>query len=144
MTLSPKFAILPMDIVVHRILPYLVQPQSKELLQDIRSYVTDYDILYNVYLYEYNYSVLYNDLRSFCAGFTRKNLVLQKMKNIVGRHVLCHSESSIAKTIRYIHNRSNSGTDAQKIKFLWGLLTPAERTDFINKMIIEEYQEVRI
>lgn len=144
MTLSPKFATLPMDIVIHHILPYLVQPQSKELLQDIRSYVTDYNILHNVYLYEYNYSVLYYDLCSFCIGFSRPQPVFQKFRNIVTRHVLCKTDVAIIKTIRYIHDRSNSETDAQKIKFLWGLLTPTERTDFINQMIIEDYQEIHI
>jgi hypothetical protein len=133
-----------MEIVIHHILPYLVQPQSKELLQDIRSYVVDYNILQNVYLYEYNYSVLYYDLRSFCIGFTRPQLTLCKFRNIVTRHVLCKTDVAIIKMIQYIHDRSNSGTDAQKIKFLWGLLTPTERTDFINKMIIEEYQEFHI
>lgn len=137
MTLSPKFATLPMDVVIHHILPYLVQPQSKELLQDIRSYVVDYNILQNVYLYEYNYSVLYHDLCSFCVVFSRR----PHARTIVSRHVMCKTDVAIIKTIQYIHNRSNSGTDAQKIKFLWGLLTPTERTDFINKMIIEEYQE---
>ena len=137
MTLSPKFATLPMDVVIHHILPYLVQPQSKELLQDIRSYVVDYNILQNVYLYEYNYSVLYHDLCSFCVVFSRR----PHARTIVGRYVLCRTDDSIIKTIQYIQDRSNSGTDAQKIKFLWGLLTPSERTDFINKMIIEEYQE---
>ena len=140
MTLSPKFATLPMDIVIHHILPYLVQPQSKELLQDIHSYVTDYNILQNVYLYEYNYSVLYNDLCSFCVVFSRR----PHARTLVGRYVLCHTDDAIIKTIQYIQDRSTSGTDAQKIKFLWGLLTPAERTDFINTMIIEDYQEFHI
>lgn len=144
MTLSPKFATLPMDIVIHHILPYLVQPQSKELLQDIRSYVTDYSILQNVYLYEYNYSVLYNDLCSFCVGFSRRPPVLQKFRNIVGRYLLCRTDDAIIKTIRYIHSRSNPDKDPQKIKFLWGLLTPSERTDFINQMIIEDDQEIHI
>jgi hypothetical protein len=142
--MDSKLATLPLDVILNHILPFLYQPQPQKLLEDIRSYVTDYNILQNVYLYEYNYSILYHDIRTYCIGRTRPYSTFEKLKNIVGRHVLCKTNAKIMNTIRYIHDRSNPGTEAQKIKFLWGLLTPQERTDFINKMVIEEYQEIQI
>jgi len=42
------------ELVVQMVLlPYTYQPQSKELMFDVRSYVSDYRIIENVYAFDY-------------------------------------------------------------------------------------------
>ena len=50
------------------ILPYTYLPQSKELMADVRSYVSDYRIIENVYAVDYNDNILMTDLVNFCVN----------------------------------------------------------------------------
>ena len=62
------------------ILPYTYLPQSKELMSDVRSYVSDYRIIENVYAFDYNDNILMTDLVNFCVN---KEFSLQQRRMLV-------------------------------------------------------------
>jgi hypothetical protein len=111
--IDPRFiSNLPIELVNH-IITYTYNIQSKDLLLDIRSYIIDYSILENYYNVEYNGCILLYDLFLFCNK--GKFPLTNKFKNSINNHSFDN-----------------------KIRFLWGLLTPLERTRFINEYIIDD------
>ena len=122
------FGYLPEEIIVNHIMPFIYKPQPKILLSDIKSFYTDFHLLDN-YSYYYNTYCLYNDILDFipmdtllirsynCKDFTNYNLTLYVTNKFYTR---------IIKNVNY------------KSRMLWGLMTPIERTRFINEYIIEE------
>jgi hypothetical protein len=137
--------IFPFDVVCNHILPYTYQPQSHKLLQDIRSYYTDMKLLDNIYLFDFNYVVLFNDLVKFCnSGQIPHYYIGKKFFTILQRNFKL-SNCSFGKiqhfvfVVFYIHSHDDL---PRKIKFLWGLLTIEERTQFINMYIQDYYDSV--
>ena len=131
---------VPMDVIMNHILPYTYLPQPLNLMEDVRSFSADYSILENAYAFDFNYNVLFYDL--LCFFNKSKNpeqlsndrfIVLMsrmfKMKNL--------SNNEITDFIFIAFHRDVSVNITRKIRFLWGILTPIERTRFINKYIIE-------
>ena len=114
---------LPEEIMINHILPYTYNLKDREHLIDIRSFTSDLGILENVYWFEFKNITLFNDLECFINGLNRNIFLtnLQKNKNRTNK------DHFINKTRKI--NR--------KIRLLWGLLTPVERTRFINKYIID-------
>jgi len=104
---------LPEDIVYNHIVPYTYQLQSKNLLEDIRSFLETYTIIYDFYSYEYNESIWINDLVEF--------IIINKI-NILSRNAF----------IQYVFEyRYENISKMMKIRFYWGLLTPFERNQYI-------------
>ena len=142
--IEKRIARLPLDVVMNHILPFTYQTQSRELLADIRSCVNDYNFLENWYDVEYNDQVLLYDLIEFCnqGTFSTGNFNLMYIE-IVRRHIKYTTASITELQYFLLHNISTNVDDAteKKIRFLWGLLTSRERTDFINKYIIEQLMQ---
>ena len=67
---------LPDELLVNHIYPHLYQVQPKKLLVDIRSYVSDLELLSEVYNTEFNEVILFNDMVNFV---TRRSLSIQMM-----------------------------------------------------------------
>lgn len=133
---------LPFDIIVNNILPYTYRPQPKKLLYDIKSYITDYLFLENVYMTQYNEFVLLNDLTKFCE----KNLepsygIKHKFEIVLRRHIsiVNKNDEELINMIRLNFHRNIENNADRKVKFLWGLLKRHERTSFINKYILSDY-----
>jgi hypothetical protein len=57
---------IPSDILVNHIIPYTYQTQDKALLSDIISFKKDLDMIKNIYIFDYNFHILLNDLILFC------------------------------------------------------------------------------
>ena len=122
---------LPQEIICNQILPYTHRVKDKKLLLDIQSFIRDYNILEHVYYCEYASITLLYDLQMFVFNsnkyiFSRFNQMKNKNKIQV-----CHFEINFFKN--NIHNTE------RKIKMIWGILTPTERTQFINKFIIDKF-----
>ena len=122
---------LPKDLIYNHIVPFTYQLQDKNHLLDIRSFVSDYNILEHFYFCNYSSIILLNDLQIFIYDsnkyiFSR----FKKMKNKTKLQV-CKYE------ILFFNNKTDN-TD-RKVKLLWGILTPFERTCFINKFIIDKF-----
>ena len=135
--------LLSEDIIREHILPYSYDTKPKKLLRDIRSIHTDYSIIDNYYLYEYNYDILLHDLVWFCNSEEDPNLILvDNYITILSRHFLNHGKSrEHFMNIHYLlyYNR-NIGQS--QIRFLFGLMTPIERNKFIYKYIISNDPEL--
>lgn len=122
---------LPNELINNHIIPFTYNLKDKKHLIDIRSFVRDYNILENIYFTEYQSIVLLNDLHLFLFDsnkyiFSRFN----RMKNKNNLEVCYHE---------IIFFKEKTINTERKIRLIWGLLTPIERTRFINKFIIEKY-----
>jgi hypothetical protein len=122
---------LPLEIIINNIIPYTYNIQSKNLLVDIRSFYIDYNIIDNIYTFDYNNIILLRDL----LFFTQLNKY-EKLINIIKKHIFFNNDS--IKASNYIINNFETNIKLnidRKIKFLFGLMTPIQRTRFINTFI---------
>jgi hypothetical protein len=133
---------LPLDVVMNHIIPFTYDCQPKMLLVDIRSFVRDRETMDAVFFINYNPNVLIYDLMCFCnqdiipicnaynffAQILRRNILLRSRD-------ISYMESYIYRMIYQELNRSVE----QKIKFIWGLLLPIERTRFLNIYLENRY-----
>jgi len=132
---------IPYDLIINNILPYSYQPKSFELLSDIRSFVSDYSLLLSVYSYDLNFDILIYDIICF---YNRSRLPTYNINNWF-RYALMRSfklkKYTFERMNRFIFNSFYTiivDDRTRKIRFLWGLLTPSERTEFINEYILDD------
>lgn len=134
---------IPIDIIREHILPYIYEPQSQELCDDIKSFYKCKFYLRNLYYERWKFSFCYepdadvnwldNDLTRFLnndsatmLGFT--NNCIQKFSRIFGL------KGKNKKTIsNYIDKHTGCEAKAlNSINIQIGILTPKERQDFIS------------
>ena len=144
--------ILPYYLVHRCIIPYTYELQPKQLMMDVRSFTTDFSLLDNTYAYKYTNSILFNDIVHYCDVIHRRtnniNVNYQTTKCV---HVLRRFISLRSKDETYIQNlaickRTNySPKDYIRYsRFIWGLLTPSERTEFINEYILDDEMDEQV
>ena len=123
--------ILPSDLIYNNIIPYTYALHDKRHLLNIRSFVGDYNILENFYFTDYKPIILLNDLEIFI--YESNKFIFSRFNTMNGKSRLevCYYEIMFFKD-------NNTNTE-RKIRLIWGILTPVERTQFINKRIIEKY-----
>jgi len=153
-TLTKRIQNLPLELRLWCIIPYTYQLQNKELLRDIRTYHTDKNILDNVYGTQYNNNILLHDLKQFCL-LTEIPLYIvldnpDEVNNIsIEDFPLCFKIWSryyanqqldnvklMNEMIPFITSRIDSSL-SRKIQFIFGLLTVEERTQFIERYILD-------
>ncbi len=137
--------------VIHRcIIPYTYELQPRRLLVDIRSFVNDYAMLENTYLLLYNSRILFNDLIFYCNGNMRDltniydlTSISQKYLDILRRHVAFHCKSQDDINSRILDGRYSIRPYQylSRSRFLWGLLTPFERSEFINEYLLNDMDQ---
>ena len=133
---------LPEDVIINHILPYTYCPQSKKLLLDIRSFYTDYSFLENIYAFDYNYDLLFYDLTCFCNGTLVQNYNMNNcFGNLLSRlfKFKNNNYSDLNNFVFITFHRTACKNQIRKIRFLWGLLNPRERTRFINKYLTDKF-----
>jgi len=126
---------IPNDVIINNIVPYTYQLQNKKHLIDVRSFYADYEVLKCFQHYDYNDTIVLNDIIRYCNSniapiydieikyeqILRRNLFYKnKTKNEIREHIF-----------NDFHNHLLENTE-RKILFFWGLLTPSERSEFIN------------
>ncbi len=119
---------IPNEVIINNIIPYTYQPQPKNLLNDIISFTLDYNIVKNIYFFDYNFKILLYDLYTF---FNYKNILSRSFimnKQIKTKFFLFSRFSCLSQL-------PNDKIIENRIKFFWGLLTNIERTRFINNVI---------
>jgi membrane-anchored glycerophosphoryl diester phosphodiesterase (GDPDase) len=174
---------IPYDIIINNIIPYTYKPISVELMIDIYSYKKDLNMIKNIYAFDFNYGILFNDLMHYinyiidenyavngndfimpqCEKILRRNFMISKMNKIkivtfVNKHLYQQRfetaprrgatvqtvtgnlvEVSSAERIEIFNgvniSINNETRIERKINYLWGLMTPIERTRFINMFI---------
>jgi hypothetical protein len=133
---------LPEDVIINHILPYTYCPQSKKLLTDIRSFYNDYSFLENIYTFDYNYDLLFYDLTCFCNKTLIPNYNMNKSFGNLLTRLFKFRNSDYCYLNNFVFitfHRSANQNQIRKIRFLWGLLNPRERTRFINKYLSDKF-----
>ena len=128
--------------VVHRhIIPYTYLPQSKGLLQDIRNYTQDIKLIEDTYYTRYNEFILLTDLLLYHGYSYNLNYISNSLLALMNRHIqLKHKD--VIDLNNYIITITKSSKRKRNIKFIWGLMTPCERNEFINKYLI--YDDIMV
>lgn len=117
---------LPMELRYYTI-PYAYNTQKKELLMDIKSYLNDFSIVENFYIFDYNDHILFYDILLYLTSINKLDiLTLYCVDNTINIKRELHTEM--------IHNYNKK----RLMKIIWGLLKIRERTEFINTFILEE------
>jgi len=109
------------------LLPYTYLPQSKELMSDVRSYVSDYRIIENVYAFDYNDTILMTDLVNFCVNM---DCSLQQRRLFVNLYPL-----DMYLQTGYFPD-TNTDNHERRARLIWGILSREQRTQFINEYIL--------
>jgi len=131
---------LPEDVIINHIIPYTYQVQPRRLLSDIRSFVNDYALVESIYMTQFNQHILLHDLLQFCRINVYPSYGMENLfDNILRRHcsISGKSEEYLINYVRLNFYRNVEVRTERKIKFIWGLLTREERTQFINKYLLD-------
>lgn len=143
------FKKLPDQIVIENIIPFTYKFQNKNILTDIRSFKKDYDAVENLYCCEpirdknYGIMLFFNDLKKFIKiidnnSMLNSMLVSKHMYSpFFQRHIMLKDKSIIGVAASQKCFYGNKLNKTNKIKTIWGLLTPAERQVFINTFALE-------
>jgi hypothetical protein len=132
---------IPLDIFINHIIPYTYAKNDVNLLNDIRNFMFDYNMIINYYYFDMNEYCLLNDIILFCNNgiwisiFEKINYPLF---TILNRNII-FQKMSLHKKYDFIMNQfyfDITVKTTKKNKFLLSLLTPFERAAFINHYII--------
>ena len=145
--LNPKlFGCLPMDVIREHIMPYAYSPKPLSFIQDIRSFHTDWNLLKNFYIGQYNYIILANDIVACCEELIERDNIefihTSRWRELLTNRFLFNKNKNGQLTQRhnlmweFIMRSPQKRTKRRNIWFLFGLMTPEERTYFINKHVL--------
>lgn len=133
---------IPQHLIIQCILPYTYSPQSKRLLYDIKSYVKDFSLISSIYFTQYKECVLMNDLIKMIDKIDKYAMDNRNIKKVFTRikdkDFLNDHEYIIYKEEFLKNNRQDN--IMRKIRLIWGLLTPRERTTFFNTFILDDLE----
>ena len=127
---------IPYYVAHKHIIPYTYLPQSKELLQDIRNYTQDIKLIEDVYYTRYNEFILLTDLLLYHGYSYNLNYISNSLCDLMNRHIQLKHKDMIDLN-NHIITITKSSKRKRNIKFIWGLMTPDERNEFINKYLID-------
>ena len=137
---------LPYYLVHRCIIPYTYELQPKQLMMDIRSFSTDFSFIDNIFAYNYTSSIMFNDIVHYCDVINRRidninvNYQLPKCMHVLRRFISLRSkEETYIQNLAICKRTNHSHKDYIRYsRFIWGLLTPSERTEFINEYILDD------
>ena len=139
MILNAVFKQMPMDIVSDHIMPYIVKPQHKKLLKDIRSFHCHYNIIHEYYSLFLKENILLNDLLLFYNNHIHYEIPIFEFSddfiNIVRRNYKLATMNTEDIKTYFIHSFHKHNIRVNN-RFLIALLKPKERIDFMNKYIL--------
>lgn len=128
---------IPEELIREYIMPYCYTPQPSSLLGDIRSFTPDMDLIMSTVHNNRDIDILLNQLIYFCNDFRNiHSIQTVQMGDIIRRNI--HFTNKYGMEI-YDHIMEFTHAPCKKhCRYLWGLLSPTERTRFINRFIIED------
>jgi hypothetical protein len=133
---------LPIELI-YIILKYMEQPQSPLLVADISSFVKTREYVSNAYYNKWIIALeqplghdtdwLENDIIRYANNYVPTMLGIQpKFKEILLR--FCNKVEYL-NLYKFINNNWLNISSKTKVNLLWGLLTPAEREEFILNLM---------
>lgn len=136
--MSGVWQCLPHDILTQHIMPFTYRTQPAKLVRDIRSFHGDVALTEEYYSHNFNHFVWLNDIINY---FTLPHLHSTKtgVEKILRRHVYYRdmTEAEVRECVFNMYYKHREANLERKVRFLWALLLPVERTQFINQFIIE-------
>jgi hypothetical protein len=127
---------IPEEIINNFIIPYTYEVKPQSLLFDILTFQEDYNIIKNLYAFNYNYTILMHDLICFCnSNACIHSSITIRFKNILKRNIILSNYANNELTFfiyKFFHENKRRNKILPKVKFLWGLLSQSERNEFIN------------
>ena len=127
---------IPYYVVHKHIIPYTYLPQSKTLLRDIRNYIQDINLIEGIYLTQYNEFILLSDLFLFHGFNYTMSDISTKLTALFKRHIVFQNKNKVelypCLRSMTVPNRRHS-----TVKFIWGLMSPEERNEFINVYLLD-------
>lgn len=134
---------IPVDVFINHIIPYTYQKINNDLLNDIRNFKNDFQMIIDYYYLDMNEVCLLIDLTWFYNG-NRKSLAIETNhlfvdildRNFTFKKLSLDRKMNFIEKNFYFNIKTNTH---KKNKFLLLLLTPSERACFINKYIIQYY-----
>jgi hypothetical protein len=134
------FNMLPIEIIINEIIPFTHKPQPNRHTNDIRSFFVDMNLIENMF-YAHNDIIVLNDLIRFCNSFISPVYdISDKYELILRRHFSLKNKTNdeLWHFVFFIFHRNLLENTSRKIRFLFGLLTPIERTRFFNHFYIDD------
>ena len=132
---------IPFDVFINHIIPYTYKKINNKLLNDIRNFTFDFQMIINYYYFDMNEICLLVDLTLFCNSgcnilyvTTNYSLIDVLDRNFTFKNFSLDKKMDFIKKNFYFNINVNTH---KKNKFLLSLLTPSERTSFINEYIIQ-------
>lgn len=128
------------DVVVEHIYPYAYQCIPKELSRDIRSFHSDINLIDYMYTYYHRPSILYTDLMYYLNNTheqeqTNMPAFFYIIRRFHSNRILTDKEvSDIFYKLSYYGKDDN--ILCSRIRMMVGMLSPEERTDFINRYLL--------
>lgn len=128
-------------IVTENIHPYAYQCISKELSRDIRSFHSDTQVIDYMYNYYYRPNVLYTDLMYYLNNTDMHEVETISMPAFfhIIRRFYPNKELTDKDVMRVYYKlcyyESDENILCNRIRFIIGMLSPEERTDFINRYL---------
>ena len=136
---------IPVDVFINHIIPYTYKKINNKVLNDIRNFNFDFQMIIDYYYFDMNEMCLLVDLTWFCNN-SRNTLYIATNhsfidildRNFTFKNFSLDKKIDFIKTNFYFNINANTH---KKNKFLLSLLTPSERASFINEYIIQYYDE---
>jgi hypothetical protein len=141
------FGKLPFDIIVNHILPYTYRTKPPRHLADIRSFYSDFKFVANYYYYDLNEYILLRDIVQFYNNNSPVDAGIEHLFTVRLNRSIVFQKISLEEKYVFIftHYKDHILRNAdKKIKFLWGLMKPKERTVFINYFIIRQLEKIEL
>lgn len=132
------FSRLPQELINYCIMPYAYSPKPGDLLLDIHTFVNDFSLISSIYQTQYNDLILLNDLELFVNSIDENIITNSLSSHIIFSRLRGNRNTILAKETFFKQKNVNT---ARKIRLLWGLFTPRERTLFFNQFILEDLDE---
>lgn len=127
-------------IVTENIHPYAYQCISKELSRDIRSYCSDIKLIDHMYNYYQRPSILYTDLMYYLNNTHTLEKINMPAFFYIIRRFYPNKELTDKEVAELYYKLCYYGSDenilCNRIRLIVGMLSPEERTDFINRYLL--------
>ena len=139
---------LPECIIINDIMPFTYKLHDKNLLLDIRSFNTDFNLVDSMYCCEpiresnYGNMLFFNDLTKFIKTVDNSSMLNAMMdskdiyKPFFTRKILLKNKSITQIECWQKQFYESKISVNSKNRLIWGLMTPSERTHFFNVFIL--------
>jgi hypothetical protein len=141
------FGKLPFDVVVNHILPFTYRTKPPRHLADIRSFYSDLKFIENYYYIDLNEYILLRDIVYFYNNNNSLDSGIDHKFTLLLNRSIVFQKISLEEKYVFIREHYNDNiliNIDNKIRFLWGLMKPKERTAFINFYIIRQLEKIEL